>query len=71
MYYSVLNWTCALKKGLEVSDDSDGRLFNIIRKSLHRDCMDFVSRGEVRGLLNRINPVMLIGKVVMTKDLVT
>lgn len=60
-----------MKKGLEVSDDSDGRLFNILQNSLHRDCMDFVSHGEVRGLLNRINPVMLIGKVVMTKDLVT
>lgn len=27
--------------------------------------------GEVRGLLNRINPVLLIGRVVMMKVLVT
>lgn len=33
--------------------------------------MDFVLYEEVRGLQNRINPVLLFGRVVMTKDLVT
>lgn len=33
--------------------------------------MDFVLYEEVRGLQNRINPMLLIGRVVMTKDLVT
>lgn len=57
IYYSVLNWTCAMSEGLEVNDE---RLFNCIQTSLHRDCIDFVLHGEVRGLQNRRNPVLLI-----------
>lgn len=67
IYYSVLSQICALERGLEVSDE---RLFNCIHTSLHRDCMDFVLCGEVIGLLNRRNPGLLTGRVVMTKDLV-
>lgn len=33
--------------------------------------MGFVFYEEVRGLQTRINPMLLIGRVVMTKDLVT
>ena len=33
--------------------------------------MGFVFYGEVRGLLKRINPVLFIGRVVMTEVLVT
>lgn len=61
-----LDW--CIKQGLEVDEE---RLFNCIQTSLHGDYMDFVFYGEVRGLLNRINPMLLIGWIVMMNDLVT
>ena len=33
--------------------------------------MGFIFYGEIRGLLKKINPVLLIGRVVMTEVLVT
>lgn len=57
-----------MSKGLEVNDEM---LFNCIPTCLHRDYMDFVLHGEVRGLQNRRNPKLLTGKVVMIKGLVT
>ena len=56
-----------MSKGLEVNDE---RLFNCIQTSLHRDYMDFVLCGEVRGLQNRRNLMLLVGRVIMTEGLV-